>query len=175
VFRKRHTELTATLEDIRKLMDQLDRRVEKMETILLVREPSSTAAGEAYEGLRRQVVSAVSERITHLTQLAQLDHALAYGASQVDLRCLLDQWLEQAALVRTTDPAGPHGETAFELVEDGGGPLEVVDPAYVDGVTARVIKLGRARRTPPARSAEVGPASQHAVETPAATPNGDGL
>jgi hypothetical protein len=147
-FSNRWTELGAVMGDIQRTLDQLERRAEKMETILMIREPSSTAAGEAYEGLRKQVVSAVSERLTHLAQLVQLDSALAHGADHRVLRDLVGSWLEQASLVRIRDPEHPQRDTVYELVEDAGGPFEVVDPAYVDAVTNRVIRLGRARRAP---------------------------
>jgi hypothetical protein len=141
-----------TLDRLRRSLDLLERRAEKMETILMVREPSSVAAAEAYDGLRKQVVNAVSTRQAHLVQLVQLDAALAAGADADSLRKLVDGWFEQSALVRVTDPDGPHRDALFDLVGDEGGPFEVLEPAYVDTTTGRPIRLGRARRRPPVPS-----------------------
>jgi hypothetical protein len=117
-----------------------------METILMVREPSSVVAGEAYEGLRRQVVSAVSERWTHVSQLAQLDLALSHGTTPDMLAKLVDEWLDQAGVLRVSDPGHPDFAVLFEVVADGGGRLEVIEPAYLDKTTSRIIKTGRAQR-----------------------------
>lgn len=154
-MRKRWRQLQATLDSVSQHLDQLERRAEKMETILMVREPSSAAAADAYEGLRKQVVTAVTERLSHLAQLVQLDAALAHGADAEYLTKVVSGWLEQASLARVADPAHPDQDLLFELVEDLGGPVEVLEPAYVDAVTRRVIRQGRARRA--ARPAPPGP------------------
>lgn len=147
MFRKGTKLLHAMLDDLAKSVAQLDRRTERIEVIMTVREPSSTAAGEAYEGLRRQVVAAVSERGAHLSQLVQLAAALEKDADAPALRRLLGEWMEQASLRTVT---GPVDETLFDIVEDNGGEPKVLAPAYVDEVTARVVRRGRAVRTEPA-------------------------
>src|SRR5579885_2330521 len=136
-----------------------------METVLMVREPSSVAAAEAYEGLRKQVVNAVSERLTHLSQLVQLDAALRHGAERDALEKLTDSWFEQASLARIDDANHPERDVLFELVSDHGGLFEVLEPAYVDTLTGRVIRPGRARRAPV-------PAPTPAVDEPAPEPIG---
>lgn len=144
----RWRELREAVELVARQLDQLDRRTEKMETIIMVREPSSGAAAEAYEGLRKQVVTAVSERMTHLAQLAQLDAALAAGAGPDSVGKLVRGWMEQASVVRVSDPDDSDRDLLFELVEDLGGPFEVLEPAYADAVSGRVIRRGTARRAP---------------------------
>jgi hypothetical protein len=136
------------LTDISKTLDLLDRRVEKMEIVIMVREPSSTAAADAYDGLRKQVVNAVSERLNHLSQLVQLDVALNHAVDPDQLTKLVNSWFEQAALIRVDDPQHPQRDALFELVADQGGAYEVLQPAYLDTLTGRVIRLGRARRSP---------------------------
>jgi hypothetical protein len=148
VLGKRWAAVTAGLKEQSRLLDLLERRSERLETILMVREPSSTAAADAYDGLRRQVVAAVGERQTHLAQLVQMDAAVAHGADGEVLGRMLDGWFEEADLVRRTDASGAQVESLFELVEDGDGPLEVIEPAYVDRRSGRVVRLGRARRVP---------------------------
>jgi len=146
LFGRQHNEVSSVLERMHRTLDQLERRAERMETILLVREPTSMVAADAYEGLRKQVVSAVSERHGHLSQLVEIDHALRHGADPIVLRSFVDAWFEQANLLRISDPAGPDADLAFELIEDGDGPLEVVEPAYADGTTGRLVRRGRVRR-----------------------------
>jgi len=131
---------------MRKSLDLLERRADTMQTILMIREPTSVTAGEAYEGLRKQVVNAVSERLSHLSQLVQLDAALAHGADGKVLAQLVDGWFEQAGLQRVDDFDHPNRDVLFELVENGDGPIDIIDPAYVDGVSGRLIRQGRARR-----------------------------
>ena len=167
MFRNANPELTAALEQINRSLDLLDRRAEQMETILMVREPASVAAADAYEGLRKQVVSAVSERLSHLSQLVQLDHALRNGADGAVLRQMTDGWFEQAGLERVTDPDHPQAEVIYELLEDEGGPLQVVEPGYLDRLNGRIIRPGRALRGAP------GPRHRHpepAEAQPAAVP-----
>ena len=101
---RRWRELTAAIDRIAHQVDQLDRRTEKMEVILMVREPASGAAAEAYEGLRKQVVTAVTERLAHLSQLVQLDAALCAGSSTESVARLVRGWLEQASLAQVSDP-----------------------------------------------------------------------
>ena len=145
-MRKRWQELHDKLSEIASQVDQLDRRAEKVETILMVREPGSVAAADAYEGLRKQVVTAVSERLTHLAQLVELDAVLAAGASAETVVKMASGWAEQASLAKITDPGHRDSDLLFDLVEDLGGPLEVLQPAYVDAITGRVIRRGQARR-----------------------------
>jgi hypothetical protein len=143
---KRWRELRAAVERITGQMDQLDRRTEKMEVILMVREPTTSVAAEAYEGLRKQVVTAVTERMAHLAQLVQLDAALTAGTHADEVGKLVRGWVEQASLERVVDPEHPQRDLLFEMVEDLGGRPEVLEPAYVDAVTGRVIRRGSIRR-----------------------------
>ncbi len=145
---KRWRRQQETLSQITDLLDRLERRTEKMEVVLMVREPSSTAAADAYEGLRKQVVTAVTERMAHLAQLAQLDAALDHDADPASLARIVRGWVEQASLTRITDPGHPDGGLLFVNVDDRGVRPELLDPAYVDAVTGRVIRQGRIRSHP---------------------------
>jgi hypothetical protein len=169
VFAKRWNDLTTLVGELRHSVDLLDRRAEKMETILMVREPASVTSAEAYEGLRKQVVNAVSERLAHLSQLVQLDAALRNGADGDVLAKLADGWFEQASITRVVDPDHLQFDMLFDLISDGGGAVEVIEPAYVDIVTGRVIRLGRAQRLAPAQRPDSVPltpveASEHVME-----------
>lgn len=147
---KRWRELREAFDRIAEQLDQLDRRSEKMETILMVREPATGAAAEAYDGLRKQVVAAMTERMAHLQQLVQLDAALVAGADVDVTGKLVRGFIEQASLSRITDAEHPERDMLYELVEDLGGRPEVLEPAYVDTITGRVIRRGSMRRARPA-------------------------
>jgi len=141
-------------EEMRSLVERLDRRVERVELILTAKDPAAGAAADAYDGLRKQVVSAVTARLAHLAQLAQLDAALNHGAEAETLRRMVEAWMEQAAMQRVADPLHPQADILFELVEDRGGSSVVLEPAYRDGITGRVVRQGRVARPAPGRSAE---------------------
>jgi hypothetical protein len=138
------------LRTIENLLEQI-----KLATIL--REPSSPIAVDAYEGLRRQVIAAVSERAAHLHQLAEFDAALRAGATPDDLAALVREWMGQASLVVVDDPSV---EGAFETVGDGRGDEVVVRrPAYMDAITRRIVRGGVAERmTAASRPREGSPA-----------------
>jgi hypothetical protein len=144
---KRWRALQEVVDRISGQLDQLDRRVEKMEVIIMVREPSTGVAAEAYDGLRKQVVAAVTERTAHLKQLAQIDAALTAGADADMIGKMVRGFADQANLGRVTDPGHPERDLLFELVEDLGGRPEVLEPAYVDVNNGRVIRRGSMRRT----------------------------
>ncbi|GIF73794.1 hypothetical protein [Asanoa siamensis] len=146
MFGKRRDAITTRLAHIDALVDRMDRRMERIETVTLVREPAAAVAADAYEGLRKQIVTAVSARTSHLSQLAQWDVALRRGAGPDDLADLLDRWFEQAGLEKVTDPHHPDFARCFEFVDDAdSGPVEVLEAAYVDQFTGRAVRLGRAR------------------------------
>jgi hypothetical protein len=133
-------------EEMRGLVEQLDRKVERVELILTAKDPAAGAAAEAYDGLRKQIAGAVTARLAHMAQLAQLDAALNHGAGPETLRRMVDTWLEQAAVQRVTDPLHPQADVLFELVEDRGGRPVVLEPAYRDGIAGRVVRRGRIAR-----------------------------
>lgn len=132
------------LTTVEKLLDKVDRSVERIEIVTVVREPNSAVAADAYNGLRKQVIAAVGERNSHLHQLAQFDSALRAGATAEELDTLVREWLAQASVELVDDPAM---KDAFEFVgADGGTEVKVVKPAYVDALTGRVIRQGIAER-----------------------------
>jgi hypothetical protein len=151
VFTQRWKQLTervdARLAEQARLLDVLDRRSERAETILMIREPASTVAADAYEGLRRQILAATSERLSHLSQLAQIDAALAHGADSAALRALVAGWFSDCGLTKVTDTRRQDVDLLFDVLGSGTDEnLVAVEPAYVDTLSGRVIRRGRARR-----------------------------
>jgi hypothetical protein len=154
VITKSQSGLSSAVGELQTLVERVSQRMERIELILTIREPATSAAADAYDGLRKQVVTAVTERFAHLSQLAQIDAALSHGAEPDVLARMVDSWLEQASLLRVDDPRHPRAGALFEIVEDLGGPLRVIEPAYCDSVTGRIIRQGRARHEAPPRPVE---------------------
>lgn len=141
------------LEDLIERIKGLEHQAELIKTVLMVKEPSSIAAAEAYEGLRKQVVASAAERRSHLAQLVAMSVAVSRATSVQDLAAMLDEWMAQAGIVRLNQV--PEGWSAADLFEDIGGeglagPLELVEPAYVEQHTGALLRLGRARCAAPA-------------------------
>ncbi len=147
-MRGKHAEtIDRRLSTVERLIDKVDRSVERIEIVTVVREPNSNVAADAYNGLRKQVIAAVGERNAHLQQLAQFDSALRAGATPEELQTLVGEWMAQASIELVDDT---RIEDAFEVVGtngDGEGDLAVIRSAYVDALTGRVVRRGVAERT----------------------------
>lgn len=140
----RRREMRERLGAVEGLLDKIDRGLERIELVTVVREPSTGITADAYNGLRKQVIAATSERNAHLHQLAQFDAALREGATAEELRLLVDEWLGQSSLALLEDPQTAE---AFEWVgpADATG-VRVVRPAYADEATGRVVRTGVVER-----------------------------
>jgi hypothetical protein len=147
--RRRLEALEARLKTIEQLVDKIDRSLERIEIITVVREPNTALAADAYNGLRKQVIAAVGERTSHLHQLAKFDGALRTDADLDGLRSLVREWMSQASLEVVEDPS----VDAFERVgpEDAAS-TRVLRPAYVDAITGRVVQGGLVERVAEASS-----------------------
>lgn len=129
MFRRKHTEIV--------------HKLDLLYTALVVRDPGTSVAADAYDGLRKQVIAASTSRQAHAVQLAELDVALRRGAALRDLERLSDQWLRQAGIVTVTDPdMRPY----FEPSNLPSSDAEVELPAYVIEATGQVVRQGRLRR-----------------------------
>jgi hypothetical protein len=137
-------EVVEKLTRLEELVDRVDRRVEKIEMVTLIREPNSGMAADAYNGLRKQIIAAVTERNVHLHQLTQFDAAVRAGTNQDDLTVLVRGWLAQSGIQVVSD-AREHEAFDFVGPEDGTD-VRIVRPAYVDEATGRVIQMGVAER-----------------------------
>jgi hypothetical protein len=124
----------------------VEQHLANIEGMLLLKDPGAAKAAEAYEGLRRQIVAATAERIAHLAQLAQLDAAVRAGESTESLALLLTDLLAQAGLLRWDNPTL---EGAFAIPPGHEGEeLRVIEPAYIETHSGRVVRQGRAARVP---------------------------
>lgn len=101
-------------------------------------------SAQAYEGLRESVNEGAQSRRVHLAQLTQLDRALRASTTLDGPRMLLADMMEECGLQRVDDAS----QVDLFQVEDDDGEgttLEVLEPAYVDANTGRVVRHGRAR------------------------------
>lgn len=139
------------LDKIEEALSRIDRSIDRIEVATIVREPSTGPAAEAYEGLRRQVVAAVSDRTAHLGQLAQLAEVVRRGDT-ADLRLLVEDWMRQAGLERRDDPTGDRYFDVLGAEPVEGAPRTTMRPAYVDAGSGRPVLMGQAEQAATARS-----------------------
>lgn len=167
---KKLDRIEALQERIHALQDKMHERLRDIDIALIVREPGTARAAEAYEGLRKSVATAARERRQHLAQLVEFVDAIERGATVETLRQRCEQWCIEAGLERRSDVMPEW----FAVVEGEGPVLEVVAPAWVDSASGQLVKQGTARRLPGeiATTAEVAAAEGDTAETPA--PDGDG-
>lgn len=130
---------------IREDVTQMKDMVHSINTALIVREPGTARSSEAYDGLRRQVAAATTERRNHLLELVRMLEALNSHMSRDQLRALVGDWVEQAGLRRWDDASVTE---FFDHIGDGDGPVEVVNSAWVIGDPVTLVKAGLARRKP---------------------------
>jgi hypothetical protein len=122
-------------------LHEIDDHLERLQLLLMVREPATGLAANAYEGLRKAVVASAADRTAHLSQLARLDYEVGRGASPEAIAMLLQDLLAEAGLTRLTEPA----DGAFEVVDGDGDQLEIIEPAYVELETRRIVRAGKAK------------------------------
>jgi hypothetical protein len=139
------------MQEIADRLLRLEHEAELLRTVFVVKEPNTSIAAEAYEGLRRQVAAAAAERRSHLVQLAAMASAVGRATSVDDLRPQVREWMAQADVTELNGvPPGAHVQDLFEDLGGeglaGADAIEVVEPAYVDAKTGAVVRLGRARR-----------------------------
>jgi hypothetical protein len=146
--------IESTLKRLSDELSETNRRIRKISStskliklILTVKEPDAVRAAEAYDGLRKQVVSSASDRRAHLNHLAEIAIAVRRGSSIEDIAKRCGEWLAQAD-VRVVQSASTSQELSdwFETTsEEVDSSPHFLEPAYLDGRTGAVIKRGRAR------------------------------
>lgn len=131
------------LDKVELSLRELVHEAELLKTVLIVKEPESTVAAGAFDGLRKQIVAVARERWAHLAQVAQIDAAVNHVSEVSELRTIAQQWLEQAGIKKLDGPTSQEQVTEqFELVGQGNCVVETINPAYIDTQTGRVVKQG---------------------------------
>lgn len=136
----------ATMRKVLQRLDAVDEHQRRLVDLMTTGGSTSAVAADAYDGLRRQVLSASADRMAHLAQLVQLRHTVANASSVEELAKHIDGWMEMADLRTVTDLDHPEGDTLFEVLGGEGSGFELLEPAYVDGRSGRVVRQGRVRR-----------------------------
>ena len=135
--------LRTRLEAIESSLRDLSHQLEIMKTVLVVKEPESAMAANAFEGLRKQIVAVAKEHWAHLAQLAAMDVAINHVTEVHELRRVSKEWLDQAGVLRVDKPSRESPVEMYETLGHGSDILEIIQPAYVDSTTGRIIKAGR--------------------------------
>src|SRR4051794_25254287 len=111
MFRRQDRE---QLDDIVDRLRGLEHDAELMRTVLIVKEPTSVAAAESYEGLRKQIVAGAAERRSHLNQLVAMSVAVGRARSLDDLGVMVSEWMQQAGVIEVSDvPTGARAQDLF--------------------------------------------------------------
>jgi hypothetical protein len=147
----RRRRLYEALDGISQRLDRLDQDAELMRTVMIVKEPTTVEAANAFDGLRKQVLAAAGERRSHLAQVVAMAVATDRATDIADLRGQVDEWLRQVGVTRVWDlSSGVPAQQLFEDLDggtlDGAQDLDVLEPAYVEQDTGRLCRTGRARR-----------------------------
>lgn len=129
-------------EVLRRIDEELLRKIDRMEVALIVRDPGTSLSADAYDGLRKQVAVAARDRQAHLVQLVHLDDTLRSTSDVKAIGSVLSELMQQAGIVAVDDPKRPE---LYDVVAGKGPTLEVLSPAYVEEGTGRLIRRGRAR------------------------------
>lgn len=130
----------------RELENQLrviEELLQRLQMLLIVRDPASGPAADAYDGLRRAVVASAAERTAHLAHLARLDAEVQRdGASVEAISMLMRDLLAEAGIERTSEWI----DGSFDVLDGTGDRFEVIEPAYAEPSTGRLVRRGKARR-----------------------------
>lgn len=122
---------------------EIRRQLDTIVTALIVSEPRTGVAAEAFDGLRRTVAFAAQERRRLLTQLVTFSDAIERGATIDTLRELCQQWCAEAGVARHHDPQSQ--PDWFTVIEGEGPRLEVLEPAWIDAENNILLRPGGAR------------------------------
>lgn len=123
-------------------LDGIKSLLAKVDAALVVRDPGTARSVEAYDGLRKQVIAAASDRRRLLVMLSELGGALDRGASVDDVRGLVDEWIDKSGLVRVVDVNRARQVFSVPPGTPTGVDLRVVEPAWVDSQTQTVVRQG---------------------------------
>jgi hypothetical protein len=130
-------------------LQRLEHEADLMKTVVMLKDPGSAQAAEAFEGLRKQVVAGASERRAHLTQVVSMAVAVSRATSVEDLRPQVREWMTQSEIVEAYDCEPAQRHLLFESIDGSSllqaAAIEVLEPAYIDARTNAVLRTGRAR------------------------------
>lgn len=141
------------------IREEVVRKLERLDAWLITRDPSTRAAAEAYDGLRKQVSAGAKARRMHLVDLAKLDLLVRTLETRVaedpstsakdimeSLSAHTRQWAADAGL-SVVESVSNQTIGHFEIVEQSGdkpaNSAEVLKPAYLDESDGNTILIRR--------------------------------
>lgn len=128
-------------------LERIESLLVRLDAAIVVREPGSARAAEAYDGLRKQVNQASKNRRAHVAHLLALSDSIRRGADPELVSKRVEEFLLELGVGRTDSMENTEW---FEVEGGEGDGLEVIEPAVIettDDGTRTVVRLGRARRS----------------------------
>jgi len=122
--------------------------LQRLDAAVVVRDPGSTHAAEAYEGLRKQITHSGKSHRIHTAHLLSLADSLERGADMELIRDRVSDFMAELGLKRIYDTGDSE---LFEIIEGEGSGLECIEPAIVEQLADGrrfVVRQGNARRVP---------------------------
>ncbi len=173
-FSRRSEEQVAVVADRQERMEndlrELTRQVSSLGSALVVREPATATAAQAYDGLRKAVMAGAQARRLLLVQLVELSDMLDHDVAIEDLRSFAQELRLRANLGQDLDAVAHPNH--FEVLDGSGNSVRVVKPAWVDDQTGALIRRGMVERfqSQALPAAAPTPAVAPSVPTPSVAP-----
>lgn len=154
-FSRRAEEQVAIVADRQgRIEEDLRRTAQEMSALtaaLVVREPATATAAQAYDGLRKAVMAGAQARRELLVNLVELTELLDHDVDIEDVRSLVEELRLRAHLVQDVDVAARPAH--FTVLDGVGDSVRVNKVAWVDEQTGALIKRGLAERVTSQRRA----------------------
>lgn len=133
----------------REQLDRIEVLLQRLDSAVVVRDPGSARAAEAFDGLRKSVIQASKSHRVHVAHLVALDESIRSGGTLDLVRLRVAEYLRELGVERLETP---EVSEAFDIVGDSDGDLEVLEAAIIerfDDGRISVLKVGKARRVAP--------------------------
>jgi len=131
----------------RERLDRIEVLLQRLDSAVVVRDPGSARAAEAFDGLRKSVIQASKSHRVHVAHLIALDESIRSGGTIDLVRLRVAEYLRELGIERLDKPEILE---AFDVVGDSDGDLEVLEAAIVEIDSegrVSVLKVGKAKRT----------------------------
>lgn len=126
----------------------IEKLLQRLDAAVVVREPGSARAAEAYEGLRKQIIQSGKSHRTHVAHLLSLSDSLDQGANIELIRDRVNDFMSEIGLRKYSDTSS---RELFEITEGDGTGLECIKPAVIEQLedgSNSVVRQGQAKRIP---------------------------
>jgi hypothetical protein len=135
-------------------LEQIDRRLEIIETILHIKDPGAARSADVFQGLRDRLEGLAGERRRHLLNLVELDRELSRKLERSDgskelseLLRTVRSMLEREGVIGKGTPGEKFIPQLFEVVgKRPEGEVQVTrvhSQAYIDGPSGEILSQGR--------------------------------